>query len=91
MCSHKYNTRFQSYNKNKDILIERLKHLMNLSVWEYLDENQRINRFDEIFKLLDTNRLLLNNEKFKHVILEKIQYLKDNNVFIGYYWSQKIY
>ena len=91
MCSHKYNTRFQSYNKKKDILIERLKHLMNLSVWEYLDENQRINRFDEIFKLLDTNRLLLNNEKFKHVILEKIQYLKDNNVFIGYYWSQKIY
>ena len=38
-----------------------------------------------------SNKSLLKYKKFKKVVLEKIDYLKEEGEFIGYYWSQKIY
>ena len=46
---------------------------------------------NKIFQYIYDNKCLLKYKKFKKVVLEKIDYLKKENEFIGFYWSQKIY
>tara|TARA_B100000745_G_scaffold294334_1_gene237218 strand:+ start:1984 stop:2403 length:420 start_codon:yes stop_codon:yes gene_type:complete len=86
---HNYNTRLNYYKKNKDKIITDLKNLMY--GFPFLEDNDKIERFHEIFHFIYQNKNLLKDKNFKKIIIEKIQYLKKKNVDIGFYWDQKIY
>lgn len=89
--NHRYNTRLNNFNKNKDSILTHMKELINLYDWPFLTNSQKVNIFNNLFKSIYENKILLKNKKLKKVTLNKIQYLKDNNEFIGFYWSQLIY
>ena len=88
---HCYDTRLNNYNKNKEYILTHIKGLIDLDDWSILTNLEKITRFDVVFKYIYENKILLKNNKLKKVTLDKIQHLKDNNEFIGYYWSQLIY
>lgn len=89
--NHRYNTRLNYFNKNKDSILTHMKELINLYEWSFLTNSQKVNIFNNLFKSIYENKILLKNKKLKNVTLNKIQHLKDNNEFIGFYWSQLIY
>ena len=89
--NHRYNTRLNHFNKNKDSILTHMKELINLYDWPFLTNSQKVNIFNNLFKSIYENKILLKNKKLKKVTLNKIQHLKDNNEFIGFYWSQLIY
>ena len=88
---HNYNTRRSYHILNKDIIFKQMKEYLNDYTWICLEKEEKINQFDKIFQYIYNNKSLLKYKKFKKVVLEKIDYLKKENEFIGYYWSQKIY
>ena len=85
--------------------IERFRLALNHLKNNHLDSNMFVvtgdithdgdlasyKKFDEILTYIYENKELLKNNKFKKVVLEKIDYLKNEGEFIGYYWSLKIY
>ena len=88
---HCYNTRLNHFNKNKKTILNNIKGLINLYEWTILTNSQKVNVFNNLIKSIYENKILLKNKKLKKVTMDKIQHLKDNNEFIGYYWSQLIY
>lgn len=89
--NHRYNTRLNNFNKNKGSILNNIKSLIDLYEWTFLTNSEKVNRFDEVIKCIYENKILLKNKKLKKVTMDKIQHLKDNNEFIGFYWSQLIY
>lgn len=87
---HCYNTRLNYFNKNKESILTHIKGLIDLD-WPILTNSEKVTRFNEVFKCIYENKILLKNYKLKGVTLDKIQHLKENDEFIGYYWSQLIY
>jgi hypothetical protein len=68
-----------------------MKEYINDYRWITMDIEEKIIHFDKIFQYIYDNKYLLKYDKFKKVVLKKIEYLKSEGEFIGYYWSQKIY
>ena len=87
---HCYGTRLNNFNKNKESILTHIKGLIDLD-WPILTNSEKVTRFNEVFKCIYENKILLKNDKLRGVVLDKIQHLKDNDEFIGYYWSQLIY
>jgi len=87
--NHKYNTRFNYFHKNQKDIINHIKNIM--IEFEELDYQGRVHKFDELLKFLYLNKNLFQNQNFKNVTIDKIQYLKKHHENIGFYWDQKIY
>ena len=68
-----------------------MKEYLNDYIWCCLDYEEKLIHYDKIFQYIYDNKSLLKYKKFKKVVLDKIDYLKKEGEFIGYYWSQKIY
>lgn len=88
---HKYDTRLNNFNENKQDLLNELKILMDDYGFIILDYNEKIERFNKILTIIYENKVLLKNKKFKKVVIDKLDYLKRCDEFIGFYWAQKIY
>jgi len=88
---HKYNTRHNYHVQNKESIMNVMREYLNNYTWLCLEHEEKIARFDEILKYIYENKELLKNNKFKNVTLDKINMLKEEGEFIGYYWAQKIY
>ena len=71
--------------------MNKMKEFLDGFNWICLEYEEKIIKFNEIYKYIYDNKYLLKNTKFKKAVLEKIEYLKNEGEFIGYYWSQKIY
>ena len=89
--THTYNTRQNFHIMNKEIIMNKMKEFLDDYNWICLEREEKIIKFNEIYKYIYDNKYLLKNIKFKKAVLEKIEYLKNEDEFIGYYWSQKIY
>ena len=89
--THNYNTRHNYHIQNKEIIFNQMREFLNDYRWITMNQEEKIIHFDKIFQYIYNNKSLLKYKKFKKVVLEKINYLKNEGVFIGYYWSQKIY
>ena len=89
--NHRYNTRLNHFNKNEKKILNNIKSLINLYEWTFLTNTEKVNVFNNLIKSIYENKILLKNKKLKKVTMDKIQHLKDNNEFIGFYWSQLIY
>ena len=88
--NHNYNTRLQKYINNKDDYIIFLKEkILNFWIEDTIDEQIKI--MNDILKFIYNHKMILKNKNFKDVVLEKIEYLKNENIYMGYYWDQKIY
>ena len=87
---HKYNTRSNYHIQNKEIIMNKMRDFLD-HFWLCLEYEEKVKKFDEILTYIYENKELLKNKKFKNVVLNKIDYLKKEDEFIGYYWSQKIY
>ena len=68
-----------------------MRDFLDHFTWLCLEYEEKVKKFDEILTYIYENKQLLKNKKFKKVVLDKIEYLKNEGEFIGYYWSQKIY
>jgi len=68
-----------------------MKEYLDQYTWVTMENDEKIVKFDTIFQYIYENKYLLKNKKFKKVVLDKIDYLKNEGEFVGYYWSQKIY
>ena len=88
---HNYNTRQNYHLQNKEIIMNKMKDFLDHFTWLCLEYEEKVKKFDEILTYIYENKELLKNKKFKKVVLEKINYLKNKGEFIGYYWYQKIY
>lgn len=88
---HNYNTRRNYHIQNKERIINQMKEYLNDYTWICLEHEEKLIQFNKIFQYIYDNKSLLKYKKFKKVVLEKIDYLKKENEFIGFYWSQKIY
>ena len=88
---HGYKTRYKHFNENKQNILNNLKHLMDNYDFLMLEYDEKIERFNKILEIIYENKILLKNERFKKTVIDKLEYLKECNEFIGYYWSQKIY
>jgi len=88
---HKYNTRRNYHLQNKENIFNQMREYLNDYRWLTMEHDEKIIHFDKIFQYIHENKQLLKNKKFKKVVLDKIDYLKNEGEFIGYYWSQKIY
>jgi hypothetical protein len=88
---HKYNTRGNYHVQNKEIIMNKMRDFLDHFTWLCLEYEEKVKKFDEILTYIYENKQLLKNKKFKKVVLDKIEYLKNEGEFIGYYWSQKIY
>lgn len=88
---HKYNTRHNYHVQNKESIMNVMREYLNNYTWLCLEHEEKIARFDEILKYIYENKELLKNNKFKNVTIDKINMLKEEGEFIGYYWAQKIY
>lgn len=88
---HNYNTRQNYHIQNKEMIINQIKEYLNDYRWLTMEHDEKIIHFDKIFQYIYENKSLLKYKQFKKVVLEKIEYLKNEDEFIGYYWSQKIY
>ena len=89
--NHNYNTRINYHIQNKERIINQMKEYLNDYIWLTMEQEEKIIQFDKIFQYIYDNKSLLKYEKFKKVVLDKIDYLKNEGEFIGFYWSQKIY
>ena len=89
--THTYSTRQNFHIMNKEIIMNKMKEFLDDYNWICLEHEEKIIKFNEIYKYIYENKYLLKNIKFKKAVLEKIEYLKNEGEFIGYYWSQKIY
>lgn len=89
--NHNYNTRRSYHIQNKEIIFNQMKEYLNDYIWSCLDYEEKLIHYDKIFQYIYNNKSLLKYKKFKRVVLDKIDYLKKEGEFIGYYWSQKIY
>lgn len=89
--NHNYNTRENYHIQNREMIINTMKEYINDYRWITMNNEEKIIHFDKIFQYIYDNKYLLKNNKFKKVVLKKIDYLKNEGEFIGYYWSQKIY
>ena len=88
---HKYNTRRNYHLQNKEIIMNKMREFLDQYTWVTMEHDEKIVKFDTIFQYIYDNKSLLKYKKFKKVVLDKIDYLKNEGEFIGYYWSQKIY
>lgn len=88
---HNYNTRHNYHIQNKELIMNQMKYFLDNFTWILLDYEEKIIKFNEIFKYIYENKELLKNNKFKKTTINKINMLKEHGEFIGYYWSQKIY
>jgi len=91
-----YNTRNKDYETNKKYYIQHLKNKINeyasISVSTIKDKQKQLDLFHEIFSFLYEHKQILKNEsKLKQTVLDKIQYLKQKGIPLGYYWDQKMY
>ena len=89
--THTYNTRQNYHFQNKEIIMNKMREYLDQFTWITLNYEEKITMFDEVFKYIYENKYLLKNTKFKKAVLDKLEYLKAEDEFIGYYWSQKIY
>jgi len=71
--------------------MNKMREYLDQFTWITLNYEEKITMFDEVFKYIYENKYLLKNTKFKKAVLDKLEYLKAEDEFIGYYWSQKIY
>lgn len=88
---HNYNTRKNYHIQNKENIMNQMRDFLDHFTWVCLEHEEKIVKFDTIFQYIYENKELLKYKKFKNVVLNKIDYLKNEGEFIGYYWSQKIY
>ena len=89
--NHDYNTRRNYHLQNKENILNKIREYLNDYIWLTMGHEEKIIQFDKIFQYIYDNKSLLKYVNFKKVVLDKIDYLKKENEFIGYYWSQKIY
>jgi hypothetical protein len=89
--THNYNTRKSHHIQNNKMIMNQMKEYLNDYKWNCYEHEEKIIHFNKIFQYIYDNKCLLKYKKFKKVVLEKIDYLKKENEFIGFYWSQKIY
>ena len=89
--AHNYNTRQNYHIQNNEIIMNKMRDFLDYFTWLCLEYEEKVKKFDEILTYIYENKELLKNKKFKNVVLNKIDYLKKEDEFIGYYWSQKIY
>jgi hypothetical protein len=89
--THNYNTRQNYHLQNRESIMNQMREYLDQFTWIYLEHDEKILKFDTIFQYIYENKELLKNKKFKNVVLNKIDYLKNEGEFVGYYWSQKIY
>jgi len=89
--THNYNTRQNYHIQNKEMILNQMRVFLDQYTWVTMDHEEKIEKFDEILTYIYENKELLKNKKFKTATIDKINMLKDNGEFIGYYWSQKIY
>jgi hypothetical protein len=89
--THNYSTRQNYHIQNKEIIMNKMRDFLDHFTWLCLEYEEKVKKFDEILTYIYENKELLKNKKFKNVVLNKIDYLKKEDEFIGYYWSQKIY
>jgi len=71
--------------------MNQMRVFLDQYTWVTMEYDEKIVKFDTIFQYIYENKELLKNNKFKSVTLDKINMLKEEGEFIGYYWSQKIY
>lgn len=88
---HKYNTRRNYHLQNKEIIMNKMRDFLDHFTWLCLEYEEKVKKFDEILTYIYDNKYLLKYKKFKRAVIDKINYLKNEGEFIGYYWSQKIY
>lgn len=88
---HKYNTRSNNFIKHKKEILFNVKNLIDLDTFNILEYEEKLDKFNEILQFIYENKNLLKIKKFKNAVVSKINYLKNKNEFLGYYWSQKIY
>ena len=88
---HTYNTRRNYHLQNKERIINQMREYLNDYVWITMNHEEKLIQFNKIFQYIYDNKSLLKYKKFRKVVLEKIDYLKNEGEFIGYYWAQKIY
>ena len=89
--NHNYNTRRNYHLQNKEIIFNQMREYLNDYTLICLSHEEKIIHFNTIFQYIYDNKYLLKYKKFKKVVLDKIDYLKNEGEFIGFYWSQKIY
>lgn len=89
--THNYSTRENYHIQNKESIMNQMREFLDQFTWICLEHEEKILKFNEILTYIYENKYLLKNKKFKKVVLDKIDYIKDEGEFIGYYWSQKIY
>lgn len=88
---HNYNTRHNYHLHNKEIILNQMREYLNDYTLVCLSHEEKLIQFNTIFQYIYDNKYLLKYKKFKKVVLDKIDYLKNEGEFIGFYWSQKIY
>ena len=88
---HNYSTRQNYHIQNKERIMNQMREFLDQFTWICLEPEEKIIKFNEILTYIYENKYLLKNKKFKKVVLDKIDYLKNEGEFVGYYWSQKIY
>ena len=89
--THNYSTRQNYHIQNKELIMNQMRELLDQYTWITMEHEEKVNHFNEILKYVYENKYLLKNIKFKKSVLDKIEHLKNEDEFIGYYWSQKIY
>lgn len=89
--THNYSTRQNYHIQNKEMIINQMRVFLDQYTWVTMEHEEKIIKFNEILTYVYENKELLKNNKFKTATIDKINMLKDNGEFIGYYWSQKIY
>jgi len=89
--NHNYNTRKNYHIQNKGNIMNVMREYLDQFAWITMDYEERVKHFDIVLTYIYENKELLKYAKFKKTVLNKIDYLKNEGEFIGYYWSQKIY
>ena len=89
--THNYSTRQNYHIQNKEMIMNQMRVFLDQYTWVTMEHEEKIIKFNEILKYVYENKSLLKYKKFKKVVLDKIDYLKKEGEFVGYYWSQKIY
>ena len=88
---HNYNTRQNYHIQNKDNIMNQMREYLDDYKWITMNYDERVKHFDIVLTYIYENKYLLKYKKFKRAVLDKINYLKNEGEFVGYYWSQKIY
>ena len=89
--THNYSTRQNYHIQNEENIMNQLRDLLDQYTWITMEHDEKIIKFNEILTYIYSHKYLLKYKKIKRTVLDKIDYLKNEGEFIGYYWSQKIY